>query len=66
MEVSSRTLEHDLVVIDGCEILHLSVYYPKEALVEDLVNGVEYYVSKLVNVVDVCLIFDRYFEKYKI
>ena len=49
-------------MIDGCRMLHSSVYWPKEALVEDLVNSVELYLSKYINVADVYLIFDRYFE----
>ena len=62
VEVSSRTLEHDVVVIDRCGMLHPSVYWPKKGLVEDLVNSVDYYLSKFIIVADVYLIFDRYFE----
>ena len=43
-------------------MLQSSVYWPKKGLVEDLVSSVEYYLSIFINVGDVYLIFDRYFE----
>ena len=45
--------------IDVCGMLHASFYWPKEALVEDLVT---YYLTKFINIADVYLVFDHYFE----
>ena len=41
VELSSRTLKHDVVVIGDGGMLHSSVYWPKESLAEDLGNCVE-------------------------
>ena len=62
MEVSFRILRPYVVAMDGGEMLYSSVCWPKEGLVEDLVNSVEYYLSKFISVAVVFLIFDLYFE----
>ena len=38
------------------------INWPKDGLVQDFINGVIVYVSKILNKADCCLIFDRYFE----
>ena len=63
VEVSLRGIAPDVVIVDGGGMLHSSIHWPKDGKVEDLVNGVEQYVNKLINTSDVCIIFDRYFEK---
>ena len=50
------------MVIDGGGILHSSVYWPKEGLVQELIKRVEYYSLKFVNVADAYLLFDRYLK----
>ena len=47
---------------DGGGMLHSSVYWPEEDLIEDLVNSIEYYLPKFINLVDLYLTFDLYFK----
>ena len=39
VEVSSRGIVNDAILIDG--MLHSSIHWPKECLVEDLVKGIK-------------------------
>ena len=63
VEVSSRGIVPDAVVVDGGEMLHSAIYWPKDGLVSDLLKSVEKYTSKTNDFSDVCIIFDRYFKK---
>ena len=62
VEVSSRGVENDAVLVDGGGMLHSSIHWPKEGLVEDLVKGIEHYMSKVIKTSDAYLVFDRYFD----
>ena len=62
VEISSRGLKPDAVIVDGGSMLHSSIYWPKEGLVEDLVSGIIQYVSKIVASSDGYVVFDRYFD----
>lgn len=62
VEVSARNVNPDTIVIDGGGMLHSQIYWPKDGLVQDFVNGVIVYVSKILNKADCYLIFDRYFD----
>ena len=62
VEVSSRGIVNDVVLVDGGGMLHSSISWPKEGLVEDLVKGIEHYITKIVVSSDCYLIFDRYFD----
>ena len=61
-ETTTRGLSTETVAIDSGGLLH-NVYWPKEGLVQDLINGVMRYVSKFLKDSDVHLIFDHYFDK---
>ena len=61
VEVSSRGIENDAILVDGGGMLHSSIHWPNERLAEDLVKGIEQYISKIVSS-DGSLIFDRYFD----
>ena len=62
VEISSRGLKPDAVIVDGGGMLHSSIHWPKEGLVEDLVSGIIQYVSKIVASSDGYVVFDRYFD----
>ena len=62
VEVSSRGIVNDAILIDGGGMLHSSIHWPKEGLVEDLVKGIEQYIAKTVVSSDGYLVFDRYFD----
>ena len=62
VEVSSRTLKEDVVVIGGGGMLDSLVYCRKEDLVEELVNRVQYFSLKLNHEPDAYLLFDRYLQ----
>ena len=63
VEVSSRGIVPDAVVVDGRGKLHSAIYWPKDGLVSDLLKSVEKYTSKTIDFSDVCIIFNRYFKK---
>ena len=62
VEVSTRNISPDAIVIDGCAMLHSAVHWPKGGKVDDFLAGVRYYISKKLSAADVYLIFDRYRE----
>ena len=66
VEESSRSIHPDTVVIDGGGMLHSKIHWPSNGLVKDLVEGVEKYLRKIITHSDVFLIFDRYYEGYKV
>ena len=55
-------MENDAVIVDGGGMIHSSIHWPKEGLVEDLVKGIEHYISKIIKTSDGYLVFDRYFD----
>lgn len=60
VEVSPWIMRPDVKVI--VTLLHVSVYWPKQGLVEGLLNNVEYYLSKFINAANAYFIFDGYLE----
>ena len=63
VEISSRGINADVIVIDGGGMLHAAVHWPKDGIVEDLLRSIENYVSKFISNADVYVIFDRYFPR---
>ena len=58
VEVSSQTLKHDVLVIDGGGLLHLSIdsmlhSSPREGLGQELGNNIEYNLAKFIYIADV-------------
>ena len=62
VEVSSRNIKPDAVVIDGGGMLYSAVHWPKEGLVREFVDGVTSYIFKILKASDVYLAFDRYVD----
>ena len=62
VEVSSRNMNPNAILIDGCAALYYAIYCPKGGKVSDLIDGVKCYLSKFLYKSDVFLIFDRYFD----
>ena len=60
VEVSSRTVKPDAIIIDGGGMLHSAIYWPSEGTVKNLIDGVEEYIAKMASTADVYIIFDRY------
>lgn len=59
IEVSSRGVHPDSILIDGAGLLH-KVHWPTDGLVSDLVDGIERYVRKMLVSSHVYIVFDRY------
>ena len=59
IEVSSRGVHPDSILIDGAGILH-KVHWTTDGLVSDLVDGIERYVRKMLVSSHVYIVFDRY------
>ena len=47
VEISTRGVRPQCVVVDGGGMLHLSLHWPKDGVVVDLVSGVEQYIGKI-------------------
>ena len=60
LEVSSRGISPDAVLVDRGGMLHSSIHWPRKGSVEDLVVGAEKYILKLMDMSDTYLVFDRY------
>lgn len=60
IEVSTRNLSPDAVIIDGGGMLHSAVHWPKKGSVRDFIDRVCSYVIKILKYSDVYLAFDRY------
>ena len=62
VEISSCNVKPDAVGIDGGGILHSAVmlYWPKEGLVCEFIDGVTSYIFKIPKDADVYLAVDRY------
>ena len=60
VEVSCRNVHPDVVLIDGCAMLHAAIYWPKGGTVGDLLASIRNYVTKHLTDADVYLVFDRY------
>ena len=63
VKVSSRGIEPDAVAVHGGGMFHSAIYWPKDGFVSDLLTSIENYISKLINVSDLYIIFDRYYKK---
>ena len=63
VEVSSRGKESDTVLVDCGGMLHSAIYWPKDRQVSDLLKSIEKYACNLINLADLCMIFDRYYER---
>lgn len=61
VEVSSRGIEPETIVIDGGGMLH-RLYWPSNGTVNDLLDVAEKYIMKQLNESNVYLVFDRYIE----
>jgi len=53
-------LKPNIVIIDGGGMLHTAVHWPKEGTVKDFIEGVCYYIIKIIKDSNVYLVFDRY------
>ena len=42
--MSARNIRSEVVVIDGCAMLHSAIHWPKGGKVDDLVKGVRNYI----------------------
>ena len=62
VEVLSRGKELDAVLVDCGGMLHSAIYWPKDRQVSDLLKSIEKYACNLINLADLCMIFDRYYE----
>ena len=62
IEVSVRNIFPDAILIDGHAMLHSAIHWPKGGKVEDLLAGLQSYISIKLLKSDVYLIFDRYKE----
>ena len=62
VEISSRLVKVNVVVIDGCGMLHAAVHWPKGGTVGDLINGVKKFVMRYLRFADVYLVFDSYYD----
>jgi len=58
-----RGVLFDAVIIDGGAMLHSSVHWSSEGTVNDFVSGIERYIEGFLNLSDVNVIFDHYFER---
>ena len=63
VEVSSRGKELDAVLVDCGGMLHSAIYWPKDRQVSDLLKSIEKYACNLINLADLYMIFDRYYER---
>ena len=59
IEVSSRGVQPDSILIDGTGLLH-KIHWQTDGLVSDLVDGIERYVRKMLVSSHVYIVFDRY------
>ena len=59
IEVSSRSIYPDSILIDGTGLLH-KIHWQTDGLVSDLVDGIERYVRKMLVSSHVYIVFDRY------
>ncbi|MEM7297990.1 MAG: hypothetical protein AAF391_06960, partial [Bacteroidota bacterium] len=62
IEVSSRGISNDAVLIDGGGMLHSAIHWPKDGFVADLVKVIDHYLTKTTASTDAYLIFDRYYD----
>ena len=62
VEVSTRTIVPDAIIIDGCAMLHSGIHWPKGGKVNDFLAGVRSYISNKLTKSDAYLIFDQYKE----
>ena len=62
VEVSTRKIVPDAIIIDGCAMLHSAIHWPKGGKGNDFLAGVRSYISKKLTKSDVYLIYDRYKE----
>ena len=62
VDVSTRNIVPDAILIDGCAMLHSVIYWPKGGKVSDFLTGVRSYISNKLSKADKYLIFDRYKE----
>ena len=58
VEVSSHVIGNDAILVDGGGMLHSSIHWAKEGLVEDIVKGTEQYITKTVASSDGYIIFN--------
>ena len=58
IEVSNRSLDVDVVILDGCAVLS-HIHRPKDACVKDFVDGSIEYVKIHLQVASMYLMFDR-------
>ena len=63
IEVSTRGIKPETVVIDGGGMLHSAIYWPKDGNMSDLLTSIDKYLSKFTDSADVYTVFDRYFPK---
>ena len=63
VETSTRVIVPQCVVVDQGGMLHSSLYWPKQRVVMYLVNRDEQYLGKILEGLDMDVIFDRHYEK---
>ena len=61
-EVPKKDIVPSVTVLDGMGMLHSSIYWPKNGMMKDLVDGVDLYIQRLISDSNVYLVFDRYLE----
>ena len=64
VEVSTRTIVTDAIIVDGCPMLHSAIPWPKGGKVNDFLAGVRSCISNKLTKSDVYPIFDQYKEFY--